>query len=96
MGFADETGSVIRDWGFAGKPEMQAATGDERGDGSGILDVGVQAHLRLSCVLGPVSEVVTDILPTRASNEDTSTLRLANGLSFLAGGVSLNWVTRGF
>ena len=90
MGFADEAISVICDRGSGDKPDMLAVTGDKNGEGSGFLDLAVQAHLRFSCVLGPVSEVVTDIFPKRASNEDTSTLRFANCLSFLADGVSLN------
>ena len=90
MGFSDETISVICDRDFGGKPDMLAATGDGSGDGSGFLELGVQAYLWFSCVLGPVSEVVTDIFPKRASNEETSTLRFANGLSFFAGDVSLN------
>ena len=96
MGFADETISVICDWGLGGKPEVLVVSGDESRDGPGFLDLGAQAHLRLSWVLGPVSEVATDIFPKWASNEDTSTLPFANCLSFLTGSVSLNWVTRFF
>jgi hypothetical protein len=90
MGFADETISVFGDWGFWGKSDMLAATGDKSGDGSGFLDPGAQAYLRLSCVLRPSSEVVTDILPKRAVNEETSTLQFATGFLFLVDGVSLN------
>ena len=90
MGFADGAISVIGDRGFGDKPDMVAVTGDESGNGPGFLGIGARVHLRFSCVLGPVSGVVIDILPKRASNEDTSTLRLVNCLSFLAGGVSLN------
>ena len=72
---------------------MLAATGDKSGDSSGFLDLGALAY---SCVLRPVSEVVTDILPRRVVNEDTSTLQFANGFLFLAGDVSLNSVTRVF
>jgi hypothetical protein len=53
MGFADETISVFGDWGFWGKSDMLAATGDKSGDGSGFLDPGAQAYLRFSCVLRP-------------------------------------------
>jgi hypothetical protein len=96
MGFADETISVIGDWGFGGNPDMLAVAGDEGKGGSGFLDLGVQAYLRISCVLRPASEAVTDILPRRAVNKDTSTLQFPNGLPFLAGGVNLNCVTRVF
>ena len=90
MGFADETISVVGDWGFVGKPDMLAVSGDEGRGCSGFSDLGVQAYLWFSCILSPASEVVTDILPRRAVNEDTSTLQFPNGLPFLAGGVSLN------
>ena len=90
MGFACDTTSLFGDWGFGGKPDVLAATEDESGDGSGFLDLGAQAHLRFSCVFRPSSDVVTDSLSKRASNEDTSTVRFANCLSFLAGGVSLS------
>lgn len=96
MGFGNEPISVFGDWGSLRKPGMLAATEAKSGDGSGFLDLGAQARLRFSCVLRPVSEVVTDILPKRAVNEDTSTLQFADGLSFLAGGVSLNCVIRVF
>ena len=85
--FANETIPVFGDWAFWGKPDMPAATGDKSGDGSGFLDLGGQVYLRFSCDLRPTSEVVTDILPKRAVNEDTSTLQFANGL---VDGVSLN------
>ena len=89
MGFADKTISIIGDWGLGGKPDTLAVTGDESGDGSGLSDLGVQVCLRFSCVSTLASEVVTDILPRRAVNADTSTLQFANGFSLLAGGVSL-------
>ena len=88
-GFAGDT-SLFMDWGFGGKPEVVAATEVEDRDGSGFLDLRVQEHLRLSCVLRPASEVVIDILPKRASSEETSTLRFENCFSFLAGGMSLS------
>ena len=90
MDFANGTISVSGDWGFGDGSDMLPATGDASGDGSGFLDLGVQAHLRFSCVLRPASDIVTDILPKRAGNEDTSTQWFTNCLSFLAGGVSLN------
>lgn len=76
MGIADE---AFGDWGFGGDPDMLAATGDKSGDGSGFFVLGARA-----------SGVVTDILPRRAVNEDTSTLQFANSFLFLTGGVSLN------
>ena len=82
--FADKTISVFGDWG---KPDMLAGTGDKSGDGSGFLDLGAQVYLQLSCGLRPSSELVTDNLPRRAVNEDTSTLQFANDL---VAGVSLN------
>lgn len=85
--FADEIISVFGDWG---KPDMLAATGDKNGDGSGFLDMGAQVYSRFSWVLRPASEVVRDILPRRAVNEDTSTLHLANGFLFLVDDESLN------
>ena len=90
MGFADETISVVGDWGFGGNPDMLGVTEDEGRGGSGCLDLGVLAYLWISCVLWPASKAVTDILPRRAVNEDTSTLQFPNGLPSLAGGVSLN------
>jgi hypothetical protein len=66
---------------------MLAETGDTSGDSSGFLDLKAQVYLRLSCVLKSASEVVTDISPRRAVNEDTSTLQFANDLT---DGVSLN------
>ena len=87
MDFADEAISVFGGSGFGDKLDMLTATGDTSEDGS---DLGVPAYLRIFCVLKPASEVATDILPKRASNEDTLTLRFANGLSFLAGGLSFN------
>ena len=85
--FTDGTISVFGGWGFGGKPDVLAATGDTSEDGSGFLESEAQAYLRFSCVLRSASEVVTDILPRRAVNEETSTLQSTNGL---AGGVSLN------
>jgi hypothetical protein len=87
MDFADETISVFCDWD---KPDVLAATGDKSGDGSGFLDPEAQVYLRLSGGLRSASEVVTDILPKRAGNEDTSTLQFVNGFLFLEDGVSLN------
>ena len=69
---------------------MLAATGDESGDSSGFLNLGAQMCSRFSWVLRPTSEVVRDILPRRAVNEDTSTLHFANSFLFLIDGVSLN------
>ena len=86
-GFTDGTISVFDGWGFGGKPDILAATGDTSGDGSGILDMEALAYLRFSCVSRPDSEVVMDILPRRVDNKDTSTLQFANDLM---GGVSLN------
>lgn len=90
MSFADEAISVFGDWGFAGKPEMLVVTGDKKGDGSSILDLEAKAYLRFFCVLRLASESVTDILPRRAINEDTSTQPFASGLSFLTDVVILN------
>lgn len=96
MDFAEETITVFGDWDFWGKPDMLAATGDKSGDGSGSLDLGAQAYLQFSCVLRPASEVVTDILLSRAVNKGTSTLQFANGFLFFADGESLKRVTRVF
>ena len=85
--FADEI-SVFGELGLGGKLDMLAATGDKSGDNSGFLGVLALAYLQVSCALKSASEVVTDISPKRAVNEDTSTF--ANGLSFLTGVVSLN------
>jgi hypothetical protein len=72
---------------------MLAATGDKSEDG---LDLGAQVYLWFSCGSRPASEVITDIFPRRAVNEETSTLQFANGFLFLVNGVSLNCVTRVF
>ena len=93
MDFADEVVSMFGDWG---KLDVLAATGDKSGDGSDFLDLWAQVYLRFSCGLGLASEVVTDIFPRRAVNEDTSTLQFANGFLFLVDGVSFNCVTRVF
>jgi hypothetical protein len=90
VGFADETISVFGDWAFWGKPDMLAATEDKSGDGSGLFDLGSQVYLRFSCGLRLASEVVTDILPRRAVNEETSTLQFATSFLFLVDGMSLN------
>ena len=87
MGFVDETISVFGDRGIGGKPDVLAATGD---NGSGFLDPGAQVYSRFTWVLRPASEVVRDILPRRAVNEDTSTLHFANSFLFLVDGVSVN------
>ena len=86
MDFADETISVLGDWGSLREPGMLAATGDKSRD-SGFLDLVARVYLWFSCALRPVAEVVTDILPKREVNADISTPQCANGL---AGGVSLN------
>ena len=90
IGFADEATSLFGDWSFGGRPDVLVATEVESGDGSGFLDLRAHAHLPISCILRPASEVATDISPKGASNEDTSTRRFENCLSFLAGGVSLS------
>lgn len=71
MDFVDETISVFGDWGSEGKPDILAASGDTGRDSSGILDLGAQAYLRFSCVSRSPSDVITDIFPRRAVNEDT-------------------------
>lgn len=74
MDFADETASVFGGWDSMGKPDVLAATGDKSRDISGLLDLGAWTYLQLSCIIRPVSEVVTDILSRRVVNEDTLTL----------------------
>ena len=90
MDFADETITVLGEWGFGGKPDVLAATGDKSGNSSGFLGLGTQVYSLFSWVLESASEIVRDILPKRAVNEDTSTLHFANGFLFLVDGVSLN------
>ena len=60
-------------FGDGGKPDTLAVTAGNSGDGSGFLDLGALGYLQFSCALRPASEVVTDILPRRVVNEDTST-----------------------
>ena len=97
MGFTDETTSEFFDWEFRGEPDVLAVTGDKSGGASDVLNLGAQAHLwGFSKVLWPAPGVVTDILPKTVVNDGTSTLQLATDFSFLADGVSLNWVIRVF
>jgi len=96
MDFTDETTSEFFDWEFRDEPDMPAVTGDKSGGASDVLKLGAQAHLRFSRVLRPASGVVTDILPRMAVNDGISTLQFATEFSFLADGVSLNWVIRVF
>ena len=90
MGFDGETISVFCDWGFRGKPDMLAVTGDKTGDASDFSDLGAQAHVRFSCTLRPASRVVIEILAKREVNKDTSAPPFAGSFPFLTDDVSLN------
>lgn len=90
MDFACETVSVFCDWGFRGKPDILAVTGDKAGDAPDFSDLGAQAHVRVSCTLRPASRVVIEILAKRGVNRDTSAPPFASSFPFLTDDVNLN------
>ena len=65
MDFAGETVSVFCDWGFRGKPDILAVTGDKSGEAADFSDLGAQAHVRFSCALRLASRVVIETLAKR-------------------------------